>query len=536
MSKLPSIPKPGLLDRAIGAIAPARAVKRMYARWHYSALTGGYKGGRKDRRPTSGWKTQDTSADAASLPDLTALRARSHDLVRNNPLAAGALQTKVTSIVGSGLRVKAEVDGDFIGLSEADKEETEAALEREFNRWADSCEGDISRRRNFTETQDLVLRSVLEAGDICALKRFKERPGSPFGFKLQLIEAGRLSNPKWTRDSKTQAGGVELDSDGAPKAYHFSAPNEPLKGSRPTDWVRVEAFAADGSPNVLHLYRQRRPDQTRGIPDFAAVIEPLKQLGDYTDGELQAAVISSFFTVFVKSETGEGLDEMEPTAETGGAASDDDYKMAAGAILDLKPGEEISTANPGRPNDSFDPFVLAILRQVGVSLELPYEILIKHFTASYSAARAALLEAWKYYRRERHWLASKFCQPVYEAVITEAVARGRITLPGFLANADLRRAYLAAQWHGDAMPSIDPKKENEADALAEDRNWKTGAQNTSEKFGGDFDRNVARRKKEVAAVKAAGLPVKASAPVPVGSDDPPDKAEGGPDTESEDES
>jgi hypothetical protein len=50
----------------------------------------------------------------------------------------------------------------------------------------------------------------------------------------------------------------------------------------------------------------------------------------------------------------------------------------------------IDTANPGRPNAQFDPFVTAIVRQIGVALELPYEILIKHFTSTYSAARAAI--------------------------------------------------------------------------------------------------------------------------------------------------
>lgn len=100
-------------------------------------------------------------------------------------------------------------------------------------------------------------------------------------------------------------------------------------------------------------------------------------------------------------------------------------------MIGLAPGEKVSSVDPGRPNAAFDPFVMAILRQIGVALEIPFELLVKHFTASYSAARAALLEAWKFFYTQRKWLADNFCQPVYEAWLTEAVLSGRVSAPGF---------------------------------------------------------------------------------------------------------
>lgn len=41
----------------------------------------------------------------------------------------------------------------------------------------------------------------------------------------------------------------------------------------------------------------------------------------------------------------------------------------------------------------------SIIRQIGSSLGVPYELLVMHFTSSYSASRAALLEAWKQFRK-----------------------------------------------------------------------------------------------------------------------------------------
>jgi lambda family phage portal protein len=130
--------------------------------------------------------------------------------------------------------------------------------------------------------------------------------------------------------------------------------------------------------------------------------------------------------------------------------------------LDLRPGEDVTFADPKSPNPVFDVFVQSIFRQIGVSLEIPFEVLVKHFTASYSAARAALMEAWRFYLNRRTFISTYFCQPVYEAWMEEAVALGRLSAPGFFSDPMIRRAYLSAEWIGDAPGTIDPKKEVEA--------------------------------------------------------------------------
>ncbi|KKL68479.1 hypothetical protein LCGC14_2124550, partial [marine sediment metagenome] len=136
----------------------------------------------------------------------------------------------------------------------------------------------------------------------------------------------------------------------------------------PTRWVE--------SLKVFML----RVGQTREVPDLAPVIEMIKQLGRYTDAEVDAAVVSAFFTVFIKSASPGGFAPMKPETEVGGKVTDKDYKMAPAAILELNPDEDISTASPGRPNDSFDPFIKAISSLIGVALELPQQILLKEFS------------------------------------------------------------------------------------------------------------------------------------------------------------
>jgi lambda family phage portal protein len=230
-----------------------------------------------------------------------------------------------------------------------------------------------------------------------------------------------------------------------------------------------------------------------------------------------AAVISGMFTVFVKSENGEGLGGFAPDGGTPSSNKATDVRMGNGSIVDLAPGEDVSFANPGRPSTSFDPFVQAILRQVGVALGLPFEVLIKHFTASYSAARAALLQAWQFFNSRRDFLASTFCTPIYEAWLEEAIALGRIQAPGFFDDPAIRRAYLQADWIGDAPSSIDPEKEVNAAKTRIEIGVSDLAHETLALTGRVWDDVNRQQEKERKARIASGLEVAAIPTQPGGT-------------------
>ena len=209
------------------------------------------------------------------------------------------------------------------------------------------------------------------------------------------------------------------------------------------------------------------------------------------------------FTIFVKSETEDGLLPMG--SEQGKPAKSGDYKMSPGAILDLQPNEAIEIADPKRPNQAFDGFVQSILRQIGVALEIPFEILIKHFTASYSAAQAALVEAWKTFSTRRKWIATQFCQPVYEMVISEAVAKGYLKAPGFFSNPFVRAAYLGTEWIGPPRGQIDQLKEIRAADYRVKMGVSTLEEETAQITGGNWEVKHAQRAREQKLRTEAGL-------------------------------
>lgn len=500
--------KGNMLESAIATIAPQWGARRQKARM-FMALAGGYTGASKSRRQTQEWShTRGQSADADLLYDLPGLRDRSRDLVRNEPLASGAIAGVVTSVVGTGLALQSRIDREALGMSPEEARIWQKETEREWCLWAESTACDATRTQDFYGLQGLTFRSALESGDCFATTPARALPGMPYKLCLQIFEADQVSNPDHKLDTDTLAGGVELDAMRAPVAYHFQQSHPGAINRISTKWDRMLAFGSrTARRQVIHLYDKLRPGQTRGVPYLAPVIETLKMLGRYTEAELMAAVIAGMFTVFVESERG-GLDPNDESGiggETGAKASDKDVKMGVGAIVDLNPGESVNFANPQRPNAGFDGFVLALCRFVGIALELPYEVLIKHFTASYSASRGALLEAWKFYRKRRMWLSTMFCDPVYEVWMDEAVAIGRIAAPGYFDDPLMRRAYLGAQWVGDGPISVDPVKDVEAAKGRVDLNISTLQKESALLDGGDWEDNIEQRGRERQALLKAGI-------------------------------
>ena len=184
-----------------------------------------------------------------------------------------------------------------------------------------------------------------------------------------------------------------------------------------------------------------------------------------------------------------------------GEQGPDDIEIGNGSIIDLNEGETANAVSPGRPNSNFDGFVTAISRQIGAALEIPYEILFKNFTSSYSASRGALLEFWKSIRMYRNWLARDFCQPIYEEWFAEAVSKGRIKAPGFFSDYAIRKAYTAAEWNGPAQGLLNPVQEVQAAELRVQSGFSTRAREAQEMTGTDFYKNVKQRKREEALMK-----------------------------------
>lgn len=457
----------------------------------------------KGMRPNSGSPHEDIDENNYTL------RQRARMLYQNAPVCTSAIRTNRTNVVGIGLRLKSTIDRETLGMTPEQAEEWQKHTEAEFELWAskkNAC--DATGMNDFYGIQQLCLVSWLTSGDVFALVKRTDRTAMiPYSLRLHVVEADRCRTPivsggiyPMTRTKgKAQNGntiydGVEVDKNGMVTAYHIANTYAFEITAEETVFTRVEAYGKKtGLPNVLHIMDSERPDQYRGVPYLAQVIEPMLQIRRYTEAEIMAAVVQAFHTGFITTEA--GTDGM-PFNEVGGDGVDEiskdpnEYEMGPGTINILAPGEDIKFNNPTHPNTGFDIFVRSMCVQVGAALEVPADLLLKEFNSSYSASRAALLEAWKSFRMRRVWLTNDLCRPVYEIWLTEAVALGRIKAPGFLTDPLIRQAYLGSEWIGPSQGMLDPTKEIQAAVLAIQNGLTTHEQEAIKLNGSEFTTNI----------------------------------------------
>jgi lambda family phage portal protein len=448
-----------LLDKAITYLSPKLGQKRMIARTQL-ALAGGYSGARIDTSTMARYMPNAGSPLTDIIPGLRILRARSRDQMRNSPIALGALQTQVNHVVGTGLSYTPAINATILGLSEEEVAAWSADTKWRFDTWAANVDCDLGRRLNFYGQQDLTFRSMMESGDVFVTTPVVQREGRA-RLALQVIEADRVCNPNGDSNTDTRIDGIEINAETTEAVGVYVAKRHPADGLSNNSWTKLDVRGASGRRNVLHLFDTIRPGQVRGVPWIAPILEPLKQLQRWSDAELNAAVVSSLFAVFIKMDP-DAFDDMFDEASQRAIidkASSWDGSVESGQAVNLLPGESVEAPNPGRPNPAFDPFWTAMVRQIGMALEMPFEVLVAHFQSSYSAARAALLMAWKAFRRRRDRLVTYLCQPVFELWLADEVAAGRIHAPGFFASEVVRAAWCGATWTGDGPGSIDPTKE-----------------------------------------------------------------------------
>ena len=482
-----------LLEKIIATVAPGMALKRLGNKKKLEILNTGYSnhGANTFKKSMLGWLYKGGSVKQDIYKNRNILVQRSRDLYMGAPLATGAIKTIATNVVGSGLKLKPTLDFETLGMTRENSQVLQNKIEKEFNYWS-NCKIDQQGVLNFYQLQELVFLTTLLNGECFIKLNYFETPLNPYLLKLQIIEPDRIFTPQGKEKEYTE--GVKFDSNGRIESYRISNKHPLDSEFTGKEEIKEEKIYGDsGQLNLIHVLFTERPEQVRGVPILAPIIECMKQLDRYTEAELVAAVVSGLYAVFIETDGAENGEFGEPPiSEEEQVDSQDErsLELSPGLAMQLNPGEKVVSTDPGRPNTAFDPFVTAILRQIGSALEVPYELLLKHFSASYSASRAALLEAWKMFRKRREWFVSNFTQPVYEEFLREGYLNGRLELRGFDEDVMIRKAYAQSQWNGPAQGSIDPKKEAEASVIKINNGLSTRTKETAELNGGSFEQNV----------------------------------------------
>lgn len=482
--------------------------------------------------------------------NLHVLRNRASDEAINTPIGAAAIGTSTLNAIGTGLTLFPRLKHRILGISPDEAREWSRKVRQEFEMWASSKDCDIYRRNNFYDLQYIAYMAYLTDGDSFALFRRKEpTPWMPYSLRLQVLESNRVSNPllatavpygpssvevRNTENGNRIVSGVEVDNDGGIAAYWVSnkVPYDLVDINGVVQWQRVEAFGPrTGMPNILQICHDIRADQYRGVPYLAPVIETLKQVSRYTTAELASAIVKTFFSLFFTQSTTsmdvgdvlgspygsyDGVEDegQKPIVDVG------EYALGAGTLNALPKGVDVKAVDASNAQSTFKPFLDELIKQVGAALNIPSEVLTKAFNSSYSASRAALLQAWDEFKARRVWFARDFCQPVYEAWLTEAVATGRIEAPGFFDDPLIRNAWCNAEWFGPAMSILDPTKDVTGSHLRVLYGLSTREREAAEMTGSDYEDNLAQiayekeKMNELGVTETDNVAAAAAAPAP----------------------
>lgn len=519
-------------DRLVSVFAPKKAMENLLAREQFGLLqgytSGGYEAADRSSREMAGWNPFGTDADS-SMIGLEDMRNRSRDAYRNQPVAGGLVNTTVLNTVGTGLTLQSRIDRAVLGLSDDQAAAAQAHIERRFWLWANSKDCDLERKLVFNGHVNLALKCRFINGEHLALLPEVPLPMLSNPVRIQAIEADRLRNPSGAPDRPGLVGGVEKDQYGAPVAYHImrSHPGNVLYSDRSAwKWDRYPARnAATGLPNVIHYFRTDRPGQTRGLPELAPLIEPLKDISRMDKAELKRAVVSALFTAFITSSTGMGLGNAPPAMvnHAGGmnvtsrppvqsATTTGNIQLGYGSVVGLETGQDVKFASSGLPNPNYAGFWEAFITQISMRFGLPYQVALKKYEQSYSAAKASFDDAYRFFVVIRSELCTDFCDPIFAVWFAREVAQGTIYAPGFFTDPELRAAWLEHEWVGPAKPVIDETKAVEAARARVELGITTLSQETAAMTGGDWETNLPQRVREEQLRREGGLITEKSQP------------------------
>lgn len=465
--------------------------------------------------------------------------SRMRDLARNDGWASGTITRVLDNAVGANYRPIFKPDYRMLRLITGNKafdatwaDEYGKVIEAHWRSWANDpgryC--DVERKQTVSQMLRLGFRHKLLDGDsllVLQYRRDRLGPGrGQYATTVQVVDPDRLSNPQQNFDMPNIRGGVEIDADGAPVAYHIREAHigDWWSGAKTMTWQRIPRETSWGRPIVIHDFDMERGAQHRGIGILAPIVQRLKMLIKYDESELEAAILNAIFGAYVESpydaqmvssalgDTGFGDgDELSAyQAQRTEYYQDKRLNLQNGArIPHLFPNEKIVTLDAARPTSNFDGFESAVLRNIAAATGLSTQQVTQDWSdVNYSSARAAMLEAWKTLTRRRDDFATGTAQPVASAFVEEIHSIESLPLPSgapdFL---EAKAAYCRARWMGPGRGWVDPVAEKKGAILGLDAGLSTLEMEVAENAGEDWEEVMDQRKREIDACLERGLPL-----------------------------
>jgi len=412
-------------------------------------------------RLTQDWPYKTVSADRAIITDSRTLNARARLAVRDNWMGRSVVRAYRRRVVGIGITPKSAAADPRTGEVTDRFKQFNQEIDWWWRRWARNrlwC--DSEKRKSFTELEGLSIEEFAVVGEALALVCYVPTE-EMVGLRIQMLEPEQLDSEKMRNpDTGNEVrGGVEIDGDtGAAVAYWLY-----VQGY---DTVRRTRGGSKRIPadRVLHVFRQERARQTRGVTAFSAALVKMWHTQMYEEYQLIAARLEACQGGAIETATPESGSIIGLPYGSGDSGTDSqgatEVVMEPGMMPKLPPGAKVNWRQLSRPGNQYDPFVKAQIGHVAASLGLDYAQVARDFSqGNFSSQRQGTLEVDKELDAIEKLLIDAWCRPVREAFKLYAVLEGRVQAPGFFDSPEMTAAYMEDVWQGPPKPWIDPAKQ-----------------------------------------------------------------------------
>lgn len=453
----------------------------------------------QSNRLTADWAISVGQIDSDLRGDLVALRGRARELCKTNDYAEKYLRLLKQNVVGSegfSLQVKSfdwnkDKNGKYYKSFD---EVANRIIEEEFWKWGDRKWCDVTGKMSFRQMQNVLIETVARDGEVF-VKLIRNRRLNDHSFSLQLIPADYIDHQQneELKDGNYIRMGIEHNSAGAVVAYHI------IKAPKTTElWATTPTGEKERIPaeDMIHLFYQKHPIQTRGYSWYAPSMWKMWQLGKFEEASVVNARVSAAKMGFFKDGTGEGMDG--------------EYSEENGETIDqVDPGQftyignrDFVSFDPKFPTDQYASFTKSMLRAIASGMGVSYNTLCNDLEGvNYSSIRAGLLDERAFYKEIQGWFKEQFLNQVFSEWLKLMLLNPNIKLPAEKFEKFNNFTFIPRGWQW-----VDPYKDMQANKLAIEQGLRTRQQIIAEQ-GGDFLETMEALKYEQQIIQEYGITI-----------------------------
>jgi len=425
----------------------------------------------RDGAGSHGTLSNYTSSQVTAVTDHSQKKTisdRAWDLYINDGATKGLIETLAVDTAGPGLTPIVMPMTKRLGLSPAWEDDYQETMRVLWELWglSPSKYCDATRRMNINQLMFWAVFSWKIEG--IALFQVKMYPDVTdqrlFSLYLNPIAAHRLMTPYDMIDNPNIFDGVEIDGNGADKAYWIKKDtNNNYSSIYDTSeyFDRMPAYNPEtGWKRIIACYTVRNISDYRSESVLTSILKTIRDRHDHKDNALVGAIVANLYTLFIKG----GLRTVDTDGNT---ITEPMVEVDGGTIINGAPGEEPKVITTDRPGPHFKDMDYSTIEELGMATGRGFEKVLKKWEASFSASRMSLLQASKFDKVDRKILIDNFCQPVLRYLAEEAVNRSYVNIRQvhFYQNQN-KDAYTRTNWLAPPLGDVDQKKAEDADAVA----------------------------------------------------------------------